>query len=94
MKCEPIDLYYSIVFRPISLNYQSPSSVDQLVSYFLECLQLREPLHRGNGVSSLQKQDKLSPFPVTLWGQVHLFKAFLLGLNKGRALECDLLPSF
>ena len=67
----------------------------QLVSYFLECLYLCELLlHRDNGVSNLQKQDKLSPFPVTLWGQDHLFKAFLLALNEGRALECDLLPSF
>ena len=61
--------------------------MDQLVSYFLECLQLRELLLWGNVVSSLQKQDKLSPFPVILWGQDHLFKAFLLGLNKGWALE-------
>ena len=48
-----------------------------------------ELLLRGNGIS-LQKQDKLSLFPVTLWGQDHVFKAFLLGLNKGQAPECDL----
>ena len=54
-------------------------------------VQLCELLGGGNGVSSLQKQDKqiISSFPVTLWGQDHLFKAFLLALNKGRALEYE-----
>ena len=78
-KCEPIDLYHSIVFRPISLNYRSPSSVDQLVSCFLGGLQLCELLGGGNGVSSLHKQDKqiITSFPLILWVQDPLLKAFL-----------------
>ena len=65
---------------------------------------MHELLDRGNGISSLQKQDKLSSFLVTLWGQDHLFKAFLsrsgqragsrmtfyLVSNKERALEYNM----
>ena len=55
-------------------------------------VQLCELLGGGNGVSSLQKQDKqiISSFLVTYWARITHSRPFCLTLNKGWALECDL----
>jgi hypothetical protein len=102
MQCRPIDLYHSIVSRPIILNHQARTPG---ANQFYMALEVHICVGTWAGgsksavsvcnlsfydASSLQKLDKrlVNSFPVILLGQDHVFTESRPWSSK----KCDLLP--